>query len=500
MKHHISGGQQCQHCGEADGLGHRLSECTVTLEWLAEHPRIAKAVRSDPPGSLAATKGWRPKPPTARRPEEVLVQVTETDTKFDPTRPIYVDGSCFEGTDRHAAATGAAAVQYWPSPDHSPSSPPKPSFAAWLTIPGHYPQAAATGEHIGVWLANFLSEGPYTVITDCDGVVAAHRQGRLWAVGPERPYAAVWARLRYDDLRVTKTKAHRSLAAATEDNDTDHYWGNWLADSVAKAAAEDARIPKDDREAHQAAQWRAQATLKARGQTLAKWLPTGTKDQGAARGAKPQRAQAKAKRPHRLVWQPGTNPWACTLCHSGFKSMKGARRKQCTSVPEKQLQNARTALVARHKLMLADAEGYAAPVLYCDVCGQFSQQRAAGLLKQCPGWARNTSTRLERLRSGFHPTDKACRLTGHRPFAMPPPQRAEAPTQRSELSPLLVQQPCLPGAAASSQTGPAGPLAPLCVQLSDLDELHFAEGEGQPCEQGPPSDDEDHLGWGFSLC
>jgi hypothetical protein len=108
IKHHMKADQPCQHCGEADILEHRLSGCKVTQEWLAE--RIAKAAAADPPGSLAALKGWRPKPPQARRPNEIKVQVTETDTSFDPSRPIYVDGSCFEGTDKHIAATGAAAV------------------------------------------------------------------------------------------------------------------------------------------------------------------------------------------------------------------------------------------------------------------------------------------------------------------------------------------------------------------------------------------------------
>jgi hypothetical protein len=173
-------------------------------------------------------------------------------------------------------------------------------------------------------------------------------------------------------------------------------------------------------------------------------------------------------------------------------------------VPLKQLQNAKAAAAAKHKLMLADAEGYAAPVLYCDICGQFSQQRAAGLLRQCPGWARNTSTRIERLRRGVHPTDKQCRLTGHRPFAQVPPQRVLSQAQRSDLSPLAVQEVPLAkpaSQAAGSQQCLAGPLGSLSVQLAELEWLQFAEGDQPPDgEQGPPAeDDEDHLGWGFAL-
>jgi hypothetical protein len=37
------------------------------LEWMEEHPRIAKAIRADPPGCLAAVKGWRPKTPAPTR-------------------------------------------------------------------------------------------------------------------------------------------------------------------------------------------------------------------------------------------------------------------------------------------------------------------------------------------------------------------------------------------------------------------------------------------------
>jgi hypothetical protein len=505
LRHHFQHDrpQQCQLCGEPDGFEHRLASCKVTLAWLEEHPRVAKAVRADPPGSLAATKGWRPKPQQAPRPDEVAVQVTEVDTLFDPNRPIYVDGSCFEGTDKHAAATGAAAVQYWPDPAYSLTNPPKPSFAAWLTVPGYFPQAAATGEHLGVWLANFLSAGPYSVYADCAGVVAAHQNGRQWAVGPDRPYGAVWALLRTGDLKITKTRAHRSLEAAVADNDTEHFWGNWLADNVAKAAADGARLPKDERELHQAAQWRARAVLKARGQILAKWTPQGQpakKDRGSQ---KPPLPKTLGRRRHRLVWQPGSTPWACTLCHGGFRTIKRASQATCKAVPHKQLHNAKAAALAKHKLMLADAEGYAAPVMYCDVCGQFSQQRAAGLLRQCPGWARNTSTRIERIRQGLHPTDKKCRLSGHRPFAMPPSQRTEAPTQRSAMSPLAVQAPLVrsAGQASSSQQGQAGPLGPLSVQLSELDLLQLAEGEQhRSAAQEPLSEeDEDPLGLGLSL-
>jgi hypothetical protein len=139
------------------------------------------------------------------------------------------------------------------------------------------PQAAATGEHVGVWLANFLTNQPYNVVTDCAGVVASKEKGPLWATGPDKPYGAIWALIRHTDLQVTKTKAHRTLDAATAASDTSHYWGNWLADKIAKAAAEQTRFPKDKREAHQSNQWKPRAVLKAKGILLAKWLPPGSK-------------------------------------------------------------------------------------------------------------------------------------------------------------------------------------------------------------------------------
>jgi hypothetical protein len=74
----------------------------------------------------------------------------------------------------------------------------------------------------------------------------SEERGPLWAIGPDKPHADVWALIRHGDLQVTKTKAHRSLEAATAADDTDHYWGNWLADRAAKAAAED-RTPASPR-------------------------------------------------------------------------------------------------------------------------------------------------------------------------------------------------------------------------------------------------------------
>jgi hypothetical protein len=181
------------------------------------------------------------------------------------------------------------------------------------------PQAAATGKHIRVWQANFLTAGSYTVVTDCAGVVAAKSEGPLWSTGPDCPYGAVWTLLRHSDLTVVKTKAHRSIASATTAGDTDHFWGNWLVDKVTKAAAEDARLPTDEREAHNAAQWRARAVLNARGAILAKWLPLSSKAKGPPTAARQQpRAVAIAR--HQLLWQPGAFQWACLLCHTGFRT------------------------------------------------------------------------------------------------------------------------------------------------------------------------------------
>jgi hypothetical protein len=109
---------------------------------------------------------------------------------------------------------------------------------------------------------------------------------------------------------------------------------NCFADRYAKAAAEDARLPADAREAHQASQWRAQALLKARGAILAKWLPPGSKSRGHPEGQPRHRLGVAGPR-------------------YDLRSM-GLRQMPCR-FPE-QLHIAQAAAEARHKLFLADAK------------------------------------------------------------------------------------------------------------------------------------------------
>jgi hypothetical protein len=152
-------------------------------------------------------------------------------------------------------------------------------------------------------------------------------------------------------------------------------------------------------------------------------------------------------------------------------------------------------------------EGWTAPLIYCEVHGQFWHQRAAGLMKQCPGVAKNASTRLDRIRKGIHPTDKARRLTGNRPFAPPPSQRVEGTAQRPSMSPSFVQVspvPPMQGRPATSSSGAGAPaFCGFLVQLSAADELHLASGELEepPAERPEGSSDEeaDPFGWGLSL-
>jgi hypothetical protein len=70
LKHHFQSDPSlpCQLCGGPDSLQHRLADCKTVQDWMEEHPRVAKAIKADPIGSLAATKGWRPKPPPHRDP------------------------------------------------------------------------------------------------------------------------------------------------------------------------------------------------------------------------------------------------------------------------------------------------------------------------------------------------------------------------------------------------------------------------------------------------
>jgi hypothetical protein len=110
-------------------------------------------------------------------------------------------------------------------------------------------------------------------------------------------------------VSVTKTKAHRTVAAATLAGDQEAYWGNWLADRYAKAAAAEHRCSKERLAARSSSSMEGQCPPSLSG--LAQWLPPGRSKHpdGEAQPASRKRVA------HCLRWQPGRTPWACAKCY-----------------------------------------------------------------------------------------------------------------------------------------------------------------------------------------
>ena len=188
----------CSLCGhENDDYFHRLVECTnpdaeelrakVDQVFLDE---VTKGGRDNVRGQvLTCTKilGFTR--------TNVLVNIVEQEDwggleptpenfAFDPERPMYADGSCYEGTDPDFAATGGSCVQVNEATGMIIRS-------ARATLPEWMDQSAASGEHYGCHLGVLFTPRKPTIHADCASVVRS-ATSREYAVDWRRPFAGLW--------------------------------------------------------------------------------------------------------------------------------------------------------------------------------------------------------------------------------------------------------------------------------------------------------------------
>jgi len=254
--------EACKKCGEKDSTQHRLWDCQdpeVTThrrdytdnrknfgKWLAQ-------LSTDDTKGLAYSRGWFPEPTPHKLPSIEDHVISDTFCRdglglekfmFADNVPIYADGSGYYGDDLSLATAGLALLQ------HKEGIVQK---SVQVCLPIGIPATAAAAEHMCVALANKYTRNAYELVTDCGSVYKSGKEGADYALNWARPMAGFWYGVRFKDLTIRKTKAHRSLQQAEKDGDPEDWVGNDLADGLAKAAASFGTPPAPAAEARQLA-------------------------------------------------------------------------------------------------------------------------------------------------------------------------------------------------------------------------------------------------------
>ena len=132
--------------------------------------------------------------------------------------PIYLDGSCLEGTHPELAAGGAAALQL--------DGQGFVTRSVWAQLPSWVgTPSAVAAEHYAVAMVSCVEAGPWHHITDCQSVIqaAATRSTKDWH---KTMFAGFWQAVDVD-ASFSKVKAHQSKEAAKA-KWQDQWWkGTW---------------------------------------------------------------------------------------------------------------------------------------------------------------------------------------------------------------------------------------------------------------------------------
>jgi hypothetical protein len=266
--------------------------------------------------------------------------------------------------------------------------------AIWGPVAAWRPQTAAYAEHAAMHVAaQFMPQGPLTVVADCASVIAAARNGREWATEHRRPVAHLWVTMTPHQLTVEKTKAHRSLGQAREAGDIQAFWGNDAADVYAKKAARLNQLTPDELREHLPRQKSRRIKLRNLRKILGQCLPAPRQTPRDRKGPG-RKTQDKAARV--LGWQPGKDPWACCNRSKNLSTKVKAARGACPGLPAKCLQNAEAAEQNGHRIYVCSIIGKPQPFFYCNKCGVHWAIRATGVHKPCQGENSNSKHRLRK--------------------------------------------------------------------------------------------------------
>ena len=274
---------------------------------------------------------------------------------------------------------------------------------------------------------------------DCEACVKAVHRGPKWATSDRRPHARVHA-LMHSTLGDTPAEtvvwmpAHKGEAdigvarlgngSYLSQRDVE---GNAEADSLAKLAVEEHRVPKtivtklrkQDLLAGATAKWIAMATFEAGHQTVRPF-----RDSEASRGAAVAAAKLRknaAQRPPTRVTTSVTRPlalgghdlrrhggiWECRTC-------KRTSKMRCKLAPRR----CEGSVVRKWVDGWGHTRVMSGEVIWCTRCGSYAESAAKGLAKPCRGRFQGSLVRgglagqLKTLMAGRHPATRA---------ALPPP-------------------------------------------------------------------------------
>jgi hypothetical protein len=315
--------------------------------------------------------------------------------RFTPDIPIYADGSGYYGDDPCLATAGLGLLQHIEG---------KITKSVQLCLPAGIPPTAAAAEHICVALANKYTAGPFTLVTDCGSVYKSGSEGAAYALNWARPMAGFWFGVRFQDLSVRKTKAHRTLKQAQEDGDPEDWLGNDLADGLAKKAASFGTPSAHVAEERQTAFLRRVQFYHLVAGTLDLWKAVPPSGAGPVKVKKNKGGDNQG---HDLVWLPFLHQWSCQICFRQFRTTATSRKTKC-QWKKSGISTVVSARAAGHSLWVCNYLYQPGSLLFCNKCGCYAQVKAVGLLQTCIGSNHSQRYLLTKfIQQGLHPTSRA---------------------------------------------------------------------------------------------
>ncbi len=348
---------------------------------------------------------------------------------------VYTDGSRREGRDRRLARNGWSFVAVDDGGNITAIARGVPP--PWITdIPG--------AEAWAVLQAAMRSMGTCKFLIDCKPCVTAIHRGKKWATAGNRQHARVHGLISsaVEDMppgNFCWMPAHtrpEQVGVALKGDGTrltaDDRWGNGVADTHAKEAVEEHRVPLDvrkkiaqhDKEVKQVAAWIGLATHRANHLPEPPYRDSTASRAAAAEARRLRRAanggrQKKNARPLVLEARPPAlgghvlrrvaRGWRCEQCRRSTASWSAMATKRCSgSAAEKWAKKAEELAVAG----CVDGGGHcrqlSGQVIWCARCGAYATDVAKGLTQPCPGkregWkGGGRHQQLLALRGGRHP-------------------------------------------------------------------------------------------------
>ncbi len=402
-------------CGEPIGNHHHLI-------WTCPHhaeerdARVPSPVREAGAAAAAGDPFWcrcfpLPLPPVVPRPWSPSMW---TGPQLIFSGEAYIDGSRKDGDMPVLQAAGSAAIMLQRDGDGYSA------VGIFAPLEGE-DQLPGDAEVDALDRILQLAEPPLRVYTDYEALVRAYSKGEQWATHWRRVHADRWrsifASLRdwpEGSFQLLKVKAHRTVQEREQldDRGREIWWGNYLVDKWAKAAAEINRQPAEVRN-------RLQANRRLY-VTVARWAAEVVRTEVAERPWQRMGRQWSPFVPlpgrsfptfprHNLV--KGNGVWRCTSCTQWAAtpfSVRRLRTLRCKGAMETRLARATSAQGMRpHALYKSEPlVGSAGPVLFwCAACGAYASEAPRDLVRNCPRvpLSRAGKQNISWLRRGWHP-------------------------------------------------------------------------------------------------